>query len=75
MKPAGVSASGRTTRQPRTTASRHGFGVAPHLLARHVDVTAPHEAWCGDITAVWTEDGGLYVSVLFDVYARKVGGP
>jgi putative transposase len=74
MKQAGVSARGRTTRQPRTTDSRHGFGVAPNLLARHFDVTAPNVAWCGDITYVWTEEGWLYVSVLLDLYSRKVVG-
>lgn len=74
MKQAGVSVRRRTTRRPRTTDSRHGFGVAPNLLARNFDVTAPNVAWCGDITYVWTEEGWLYVSVLVDLYSRKVVG-
>jgi putative transposase len=74
MKQAGVSVEGRRRRAPKTTDSRHGYGVAPHVLARHFDVTAPHVAWCGDITSLWTEEGWLYVSVLLDLYARKVVG-
>ena len=74
MKQAGVSVEGRRRHAPKTTDSRHGYGVAPNVLARHCAVTAPNVAWCGDITSLWTEEGWLYVSVLLDVYARKVVG-
>jgi putative transposase len=74
MKQAGVSVEGRRRRGPKTTDSRHGYGVAPNLLERNFDVMAPNVAWCGDITYVWTEEGWLYVSVLLDLYARKVVG-
>lgn len=74
MKLAGVSVESRRWRGPKTTDSRHGYGVAPNLLARHFDVTAPHVAWCGDITYIWTEEGWLYTSVLLDLYSRKVVG-
>jgi putative transposase len=74
MKQAGVSVEGRRWRGPKTTDSRHGYGVASNLLARHVAVTAPHGAWCGDVTDIWTEEGWWYTSVLLDLYARKVGG-
>ena len=74
MKLAGVSVESRRRRGPKTTDSRHGYGVAPNLLARHFDVTAPNVAWCGDITSIWTEEGWLYTSVLLDLYSRKVVG-
>jgi putative transposase len=74
MKQAAVSVEGRRRRGPKTTDSRHGYGVAPNLLARHFDVTAPNVAWCGDITFIWTEEGWLYTSVLLDLYSRKVVG-
>jgi putative transposase len=75
MKQAGVSVQGRRrSRRPKTTDSRHGYGVAPNLLARNVDVAAPNVAWCGDITYTWTEEGWLYTSVLLDLYSRKVVG-
>jgi putative transposase len=74
MKLAGVSVESRRRRGPKTTDSRHGYGVAPNLLARHLDMTAPNVAWCGDITYIWTEEGWLYTSVLLDLYSRKVVG-
>jgi putative transposase len=74
MKQAGVSVEGRRRRGPKTTESRHGYGVAPNLLERHCDVTAPNGVWCGDVTYVWTEEGWWYTSVLLDLYSRKVVG-
>jgi len=74
MKQAEVSVAGRRRRAPQTTNSRHGYGVAPNVLERNFDVTAPNVAWCGDITYLWTEEGWLYVSILVDLYAREVVG-
>jgi transposase InsO family protein len=74
MKQAGVSVRGRRRGHPKTTDSRHGYGVAPNLLERHFDVTAPNVAWCGDVTYIWTEEGWLYTAVLLDLYSRKVVG-
>jgi len=55
-------------------ASYHGYEVAPNLLARQFDVTAPDQVWAGDITYIWTVEGWLYLSVLVDLYSRKVVG-
>ena len=65
--------AGRRRRASHPTESRHGDGVAPHVLARHCDV-GRHVAWCGDVTSLWTEEGWWYVSVLWDLYARQVVG-
>jgi putative transposase len=59
---------------PVTTDSRHGYAVAPNLLARQFAVGQPNQVWVGDITYVWTAEGWLYVAVLLDLYARKVVG-
>ena len=61
-------------RGPVTTDSRHGYAVAPNLLARQFDVSAPDQVWAGDITYIWTAEGWLYLSVLLDLYSRKVVG-
>jgi len=66
MKEAGVTVQGAKRRGPVTTDSRHGYEVAPNLLARHVDVDAPDSAWVGDITYGWTAEGWLYVSTVLD---------
>lgn len=57
MQLAGVSGESRRRRGPQPPESRHGSGVAPQLRARHCAVTAPHGAWCGDSTYLWTAEG------------------
>jgi transposase InsO family protein len=56
---AGITVQRRPKRHPMTTDSRHGYGVAPNLLARQFDVDKPHHVWAGDITYVWTAEGWL----------------
>jgi putative transposase len=58
----------------RTTDSRHGFRIAPNLLARNFSAAAPNTAWVGDITYVPTSDGWLYLAVLIDLFSRRVVG-
>jgi putative transposase len=74
MQAAGVSVQRPRARGPVTTDSRHGYGVADNVLARQFDVAKPDQAWAGDITYVWTAEGWLYLSVLLDLYSRKVVG-
>jgi transposase InsO family protein len=52
---------------PATTDSRHGYAVAPNLLARRFDVAKPDQVWVGDISYVWTAEGWLSVSTLLDL--------
>jgi putative transposase len=69
---------GKKRRQFRiaTTDSRHAYAVAPNLLDRRFDpaVTAPNCAWVGDITAVSTFEGWLYLAVVLDLRSRLVIG-
>jgi transposase InsO family protein len=44
MKEAGVKVKRAKRRGPVTTDSRHGYEVAPNLLARHFDVAEPDHA-------------------------------
>jgi transposase InsO family protein len=74
MREAEVAVHRPPHRRPQTTDSRQGHSVAPNLLARQFDVEKPDQVWAGDITYVWTAEGWLYVSVLLDLYARKVVG-
>ncbi len=34
----------------------------------------PDEKWAGDITAVWTYEGWLYLAVVLDLFSRRVVG-
>ena len=74
MNQAGVAVQRPKRRGPVTTDSRHGYEVAPNLLARQFDVAKPDHVWVGDITYVWTGEGWLYVSTLLDLYSRQVVG-
>src|SRR5262245_14394208 len=49
LQQAAVTVQRRKKRQPMTTDRRHGYGVAPHVLARPFDVAQPTRVWAGDV--------------------------
>ena len=57
-----------------TTDSRHAEPVAPNLLQRTVEAEAPHRVWVADITYLPTREGGRYLAVVLDRFARRVVG-
>lgn len=66
---------GHTPRRFRkTTDSRHTKRIAPNLLDRNFDASAPNQVLAGDITYISTSDGWLYLAVLLDLYSRRVVG-
>jgi len=73
MKAAGIRA-----RKPRrfvaTTDSRHNYPVAPNILNRAFTVTRPGQVWVSDITYIKTSKGWLYLTVIIDLFDRKVVG-
>lgn len=58
----------------RTTDSNHAQPIAPNLLARNFETSAPNEAWVTDVTYVATAEGWLYLAVIIDLFARRVVG-
>jgi putative transposase len=50
MNQAGVAVPRPKRRGPVPTDSRHGYAVAPNLLARQFDVAKPEHVGVGDIT-------------------------
>ena len=58
----------------RTTDSQHDLPVVSNLLDRDFTATAPNERWVGDVTALRTPQGWLYLAVLLDLYSRIVVG-
>ena len=73
MKAAGIRA-----RIPRrfvvTTDSRHNYPVAPNILNREFTATRPGQVWVSDITYIRTNRGWLYLTVVIDLFDRKVVG-
>jgi putative transposase len=57
-----------------TTDSGHGYSVAPNRLARTFSATEQNRKWVGDITYIRTREGWLYLSVIQDLYSRKIVG-
>ena len=57
-----------------TTRSEPGARVAPNVLDQDFTATRPNEKWTGDITAIWTYEGWLYLAVVLDLYSRRVIG-
>ncbi len=70
----GISSSRKRVARHRTitTRSEPGARVAPNLLDRDVSASRPDEKWTGDITAVWTYEGWLYLAVVLDLFSRRV---
>jgi len=59
---------------PRTTDSDHPHPVAPNRLDRDFAASAPNRKWACDLTYVWTDEGWLYLSVVIDLFSRRVVG-
>ena len=73
MREQGLSACRRQHRTT-TTKSEPGARVAPNLLDQDFTAARPDEKWTGDITAVWTYEGWLYLAVVLDLFSRGVIG-
>lgn len=57
-----------------TTDSKHSHPVAPNLLQRDFEATAPNQKWVADITFIPTREGWLYLAAILDLYSRTVVG-
>ena len=57
-----------------TTNSNHSLPVAENLLQQNFTAPSPNHTWVADITYIPTDEGGLYLAVVLDLYSRKVVG-
>ena len=64
----------RRRRFRTTTDSKHGFPIAPNVLARDFSASGPNQAWVTDITFLWTKQGWLYLAAILDLFSRRVVG-
>ena len=58
----------------KTTNSNHSNYISPNLLEQNFRVNLPNKIWVADITYISTYEGWLYLSVVLDLYSRKVVG-
>ena len=67
-------AARRPRHRTKTTRSDPNAPVVPNRLDRDFAATRPHEKWAGDITAIWTYEGWLYLAAVLDLFSRRVVG-
>jgi len=73
MKGAGLYAR-KPKRFKATTDSRYNYPIAPNYLNQDFSVSRIAEVWVSDITYVLTAGGWLYLTVIIDLFDRKVIG-
>jgi transposase InsO family protein len=74
MRETGVFVKPRRRFVPRTTDSNHAHPIAPNVLNREFNAMAPNRKWACDLTYIFTEQGWLYLSVVIDLFSRRVVG-
>lgn len=57
-----------------TTDSVHNNYVSPNILSREFTVNAPAKVWVSDITYIATVKGFLYLTIVLDLFDRKIVG-
>lgn len=65
----------KRTRRFRVMHERHAFAPpAPNRLHQVFSAPAPNRIWAGDLTAIATRAGWVYLAVILDLYSRRVIG-
>jgi transposase InsO family protein len=64
----------RKRKWKHTTNSNHSYPIAPNRLNRKFTTSRPNEVWVSDITYIETSQGWLYLTVVIDLFDRKVIG-
>lgn len=57
-----------------TTDSNHDYPIAKNHLNREFSATESAQKWVSDLTYIWTEQGWLYLTMIMDLYDRKIIG-
>ena len=73
MKARGLKAR-RWRKRVKTTDSSHKLAVAENILNRDFHAAYPGEKWVSDITYLRTDSGWLYLTMILDLWDRKVIG-
>ena len=64
----------RPRRFRKTTDSHHDRTIAPDLVERDFNPSAPNQLWAADITYIPTASGWAYLAVVLDLFSRRVIG-
>ena len=74
MLAAGLQARRKRRRLPSDMGPRPESSIAPNLLDRQFEASAPNQRWVADFTYIWTGEGWLYVAVVLDLFSRRIVG-
>jgi putative transposase len=74
MRLQALKARPRRRRLPPDLGERQAAAVAPNVLERTFEASAPNHKWIADFTYVWTAEGWLYVAAVIDLFSRRVVG-
>jgi len=75
MAKAGIRGRAHKRFVVRTTDSDHAHAAAANLLGRDFDqAKEPDRLWCADVTAIWTDQGWLYLAAVMDLCSRRIVG-
>ena len=73
-----MKANGLFARRQRkfkiTTDSNHNYPIAPNILHQNFKVSRVNQVWVSDITYIETKQGWMYLTVVIDLFNRKVVG-
>lgn len=64
----------RTRHFKVTTNSSHKHSSEPNLLEQDFSASALNQKWAADITYIWTCEGWVYLTVVLDLFSRRVIG-
>jgi len=74
MRLQALRARPKRRRLPIDSGARPLGSMAPNLLDRAFEATAPNQKWVADFTYVWTAEGWLYVAAVLDLFSRRIVG-
>lgn len=73
LRRSGMLVERRKTFRCRTTRQDPSLAPSPNLV-RDMEINAPNEALCSDITYIYTDEGFLYLSLVMDMFVREIVG-
>jgi len=73
MRIDGLKARTKRPFRPRTTDSRHRYGVVPNRL-KTLTLTRINQAWVADITYIQAGSRWVYLAAVMDLFSRRIVG-
>ena len=74
MKSEGIRSIVRKKYKVSTTDSKHKYPISENHLNRNFKAEKPGQKWVSDITYIHTNQGWLYLTIIMDLYDRKIIG-